>query len=267
MKPVDANFENSIDADRRWKGLFRAAGAGVLLAVVLMLLDIVLSFTGGDVAVGGWTAADWFEYLQEEPFLGLRNLGLFNVANMIFTAPLYLALYRLHRSAFPASAALALMLFLLGAAVYISNNGALIMLSLSSKFAGVSSPVEMERLVNAGTVILAQAEDFTPGSFPGFLLSSLASLIAITIMTRGSVFHRWIGLTGLVGTSCLLAFTVSVTFFPATFDLAMIAAIFGGLLMLVWNVAVALRLFQLAPRLDPSLKKIAVPGSENLGWN
>lgn len=226
-----------------WISLFRAAGAGALLSVGLMVLDIGLSFSGGDLEVGALAAADWLRYLQEHWFLGLRNLGFFNVVNLVLTAPLYLALYRLHRRSHPAGASLALLLFVLGAAVYISNNRALAMLSLSEKYAVATSPSVITQIETAGSVLLVQAEDFTPGSFMGFFLSSTASLVVMWTMAKGSAFRRWIGVVGAIGTGCLFVFTVCATFFPASFNLVMALAVFGGLLMLVWNVATAMRLF------------------------
>lgn len=247
----------NITAQASWKGLYRIAGAGALVSVVLMLLDIALSFLGGDVPVGAMTAADWFAHLQQNGFVGLRNLGLFNVVNLVLAIPLYLAMYHLHHRDEPAYAALALILCVVSAAIYCSNNQALSLLALSGQYAQAVTEAQKSLLLNAGAVLLAQAEDFTPGAFLGFFLSSAASLLLMAVMLRGSVFPRRLALTGLAGTTLLLIFTITATFIPALFDLVMPLAILGGLLMLVWNISVALSLFRLggaprgAPRLAP----------------
>ena len=101
-------------------------------------------------------------------------------------------------------------------------------------------------LETAGTVILAQAEDFTPGTFLGFFFSSAASLVMMAVMLQCRVFDRWICLAGLVGTALLLFFTISATFIPAIFGLAMLLALLGGLLMMAWNILVGLDLFRRA---------------------
>lgn len=240
------NQDSGVEAaETNWHSLYRVAGVGALIAVGFVLLDIVLSFTGGDVAVGGLSATDWFAYFQSNWFLGLRNLGFFNVINLTLTIPLYLALYRLHRRAAPAYAALALILYLLGAAIYASNNRALSMLALSDQYAAAPSEAQKTLLVTAGTVILAQAEDFTPGTFLGFLLSSIASLAMMAVMLTGRIFNKWIALTGLIGTSFLLVFTISATFGPEINAFAMIFALVGGLLMLAWNSLIVMRLFRM----------------------
>jgi len=246
MSQADVYQEaENITAQASWKGLYRIAGAGALVSVVLMLLDIALSFLGGDVPVGAMTAADWFAHLQQNEFVGLRNLGLFNVVNLTLSIPLYLAMYHLHRKDDPAYAALALILCVVSAAIYCSNNQALSLLALSGQYAQAVTEAQKSLLLNAGAVLLAQAEDFTPGAFLGFFLSSAASLLLMVVMLRGGVFSRRLALTGLAGTALLLIFTIIATFVPTLFGLVMPLAIFGGLLMLVWNISVALSLFRL----------------------
>jgi len=232
-------------ADDNWVHLYRAAGVGVLISVVFILIDIGLSFTGGDLPVGSSGAAAWFAHLQNNWFVGLRNLGIFNVINALFTLPLYLVLFQTHRKSTPASAALALSLWLVGVAVYIANNQALTMLSLSNQYAAAATGAEKSLLVTAGTVVLAQAEDFTPGTFLGLFLQNAGSIWMIAVMLQGKIFKPRLGLLGLVGMCSLLVFTISATFAPATFNLAMVFALFGGLLMLAWNIFMALNMFRL----------------------
>ena len=229
-----------------WNGLYRLAGIGALLATLLVMVDIGMSFGGGDVGVAEMTTADWFALYQRDWFMGLRNLGFFNVISTIISIPLYLTLYRLHRKAAPAYAALALIIFLLGSAVYSSNNRALAMITLSSQYAGAQTEIQRTVIETAGTLTLAQAEDFTPGTFLGFFLSSTGTIGMMAVMLHARIFGKKTSLAGLVGASCLLGFTISVTFVPDTMTLAMIPAMIGGLLMMGWNVSMALAMFRLA---------------------
>jgi hypothetical protein len=227
------------------RSLYRLACLGALLALSLMVLDIGLTFVDGDVAVGRMNAQDWFALYQQSWFMGLRNFGFINVTSIIVSIPLYLALYRLHRKALPAFAALALILYLFGSAIYISNNRALAMLTLSNQYFEAQSEVQKSLLAAAGTVTLAQSEDFTPGTFTGFLLNTTGSTLMMVVMLGGRVFERRTALAGLIGSSSLLVFTIIVTFAPAIFTLAMALAMLGGLLMMAWNVLVALGMFRL----------------------
>lgn len=226
-------------------GLYRLAGVGVLLSLGLVLLDIGLSFGGGDVPVGTLSAREWFAIYQHNWFVGLRNLGFFNVVSPLLTIPLYLALYRLHRRQAPVGAALALLVFVLGAAVYISNNRALAMLTLSREYAAAQTAAETDQLALVGTVMLAQAEDFTLGTLPGFVLLSAGSLGMLAVMLRGRVFGRRLALAGLAGSSGLLVFTVVVTLVPTVMGPSMLLALAGGLVMMGWDVAMAFAMFRL----------------------
>lgn len=241
-----------------WKNLYRIAGMGILVSVLLILVDIALSFMGKDLPAGQVTAPDWFAYLQQNWFLATRNLGFFNVINTTLAIPLFLAMLYLHRKSDPACASLALILCVYSAVVYASNNPALSLLSLSSKYIETSNEAQRALLASTGSVLLAQAEDFTPGAFLGFFFSSLASLLLMWVILRGRIFHRWLALTGLAGTTLLLTFTILATFVPFTFDLVMPLAVFGGLLMLAWNIWIAINMFCLsqAPQLDNHFGKL-----------
>jgi hypothetical protein len=245
MYEMNANHNFFHSDETQPRPLYRVVAIGLIAAVGLVLLDIGMSFGGGDLATGSLSAAGWLALFQRDAFLGLRNMGLFNMISPLATLPLYLALYHLHRRSFPNAALLALILFVLGAAVYIANNNAMAMWSLSRLHAA-AAPAGRAALEAAGTALLAQSEDFTPGSFPGFLLNGLGSVLMMAVVLRGHIFPRWINLTGLSGAAGLLALTVLVTFDPAAFDTAMLLWMVAGLLILTWDIAMALRMFRLA---------------------
>jgi hypothetical protein len=232
-------------AENDWGRLYLVAGAGALLALALMLLDIGLTFAGGDVEVGRMSAEDWFALYQRDWFMGLRNFGFINVLSLIVALPLYLALYWLHRKAYPAFAALALIVYLFGAVIYTSSNQALTLLTLSRQFSEAQSEAQKATLLTAGAVIVAQAEDFTPGTILGFTLTTSGSILMMAVMLGAGVFGKRPALAGLGGSSSLLVFTIIVTFIPYSMGWAMALALLGGLLMMGWNVAVALGMFRL----------------------
>jgi hypothetical protein len=192
-------------------------------------------------------AADWFALLHRRPFLGLRNLGLLNVGNMLLSLPLFAALYAAHRH-MPNGryALLASMVQYLGAAVYIRNNKSLQMLKLSRQYAAVASDDEKSRVAAAGERSLAQGEDFTPGAYPGFLLASLASLLMCLVTLTGGVFGKATGWAGIVGPGCLLIFTTWATFVWARLGPALLLAAAGGLASLAWYALLARGLLRLA---------------------
>ena len=84
-------------------------------------------------------AIDWFELFRTNWFFGLRNLGVLpNVLTLCLLILVFMALYTTDRNTDQAQAALALILSLLGTAIYLSNNAAFPMLTLSAKYAGAT---------------------------------------------------------------------------------------------------------------------------------
>lgn len=229
------------------KAVYRLGGVAALITVLVALLDIVVSFLAGerDVEPGSLTATDWFARFRESRFLTLRDLGLWNVVNDVLAVPVYLALYEAHRRENRGFAALAAILSFIGAAAYAANNKALPMLDLSDRYAAASTDVERTRLAAAGQAMLAQGEDFTPGSFVGLFPTEVAGIVMGVTMIRSRIFGRPAAWAGIAGSSLLLAFTVCVTFVPALFRRVMVLAVGGGILSIVWRILTARALFQL----------------------
>jgi hypothetical protein len=230
-----------------WLSLYRLAGATALLAILVALTDISLTFLpGGAGQPGRMTAIDWFSLFQDNWFLGLRNLGLLpNILTLCLLIPVFLALYAVHRHVDRPYAALAMILSLLGTAIYLSNNAAFPMWALSAKYAAAGTEAQRSLLAAAGEAILARGEDFTPGSFTGFLFAEAATFVISFVMLRGGIFSRATAYAGIVGGLFLTVFTIWSTFIPVLFELAMIVAMIGGLASIVWYVLTARRLFQL----------------------
>ncbi|RPI93751.1 MAG: DUF4386 family protein [Chloroflexi bacterium] len=230
-----------------WLSLYRLAGATALLAILVVLADISLTFLpGGAGQPGTMTAIDWFNLFQDNWFLGLRNLGLLpNILTLCLLIPVFLALYAVHRHVDQPYAALAMILALLGTAIYLSNNAAFPMWALSAKYAAAGTEAQRNLLAAAGEAILARGEDFTPGSFTGFLFAEVATFVISFVMLRGGIFSRATAYAGIVGGLFLTVFTIWSTFIPVFFEAALIVAMIGGLANIVWNVLTARRLFQL----------------------
>jgi hypothetical protein len=237
---TDAEIE-----DLPWKSLYKVGGTVALIVVLVALLDIIITFfPGGATGSGTLTVIDWFTLFQDNWLLGLRNLGLFNVMTTALMVPLFLALYAAHRRVNKAYAALAAILFFIGTAIYIANNQALPMLTLSGQYAAATES-QKSLLVAAGQVMLAQAEDFTPGAFMGFLFPSVGGIMMAVVMLRGRIFSKLTAWAGILGSGFLLIFTICATFVPASFDVVMIIAMAGGLLIMAYYIGVSRRLFQL----------------------
>jgi hypothetical protein len=237
-------------------GLYKLGGAAALASVLVALTDIVLTFFPlGAEAPGTLTAVDWFDLFQRNWFFGLRNLGLLpNILTLLLAVPLFLALYTAHRNADHPYAALAMILSLLGMAIYLSNNAAFPMLALSSRYSAAATDAQRDLLAAAGEAILARGEDFTPGTFMGFILGELAILTISLVMLRGGIFGKAAACMGICGSLLLSLFTIWSTFLAGSFDAAMVLAMLGGLSTMGWYVLISLRLFQLGQIIEAGAK-------------
>jgi hypothetical protein len=241
MKEVKIENQN-----KGWLSLYRIGGTTALLAILVALTDICLTFLpAGAEQPGTMNAIDWFHLFQDNWFFGLRNLGLLpNILTLILLIPLFLSLYAAHHRINKPYAMLAMILSLVGTAIYLSNNAAFPMWALSAKYAATTE-TQRTLLAAAGEAVLARGEDFTPGSFTGFLLAEAATFAMSLVMLRGGIFSKATAYAGILGGLFLTIFTVWATFIPVLFEVSMIVAMIGGLASIVWYVLTARRLFQL----------------------
>jgi len=230
-----------------WKSLYKLGGAAALFAILVALTDIGLTFLpGGAEAPGTMTAIEWFDLFQDNWFLGLRNLGLLpNILTLCLLIPLFLALYAVHRRTNEAYAALAVIISLVGTAIYLANNAAFPMWALSAKYAAATTEAQRTLLAAAGEAILALGEDFTPGSFTGILFAEIATIVISLVMHQGGIFSKATAYAGILGGLFLAIFTIWSTFIPVFFEVAMMLAMIGGLSSIVWYILAARQLFQL----------------------
>lgn len=254
------NIEN---ADTGWKILYTIGGIGALMAVLAFLLDLFISFGGEDFNPAALSAIEWFSLFQGNGLAGLRDLGFLNLISLTLSIALYIALYAAQRQNHQTSTALALVLFLVGATIYISNNAAIPMFVLSEKYAAAATQAQRTLLAAAGEAILARGADFTPGSFTGFVFTEIAALAFSLIMLRSRIFGRVAAWVGILGFTFLSIFTIWTTFIPVFFDAAMIFALVGGPASVVWYILVARGLFRLGKSIktaEPSRKTLFAAG-------
>ena len=228
-----------------WGSLYRAGGVAALTLVLIALTDTFIMFIPASGSTPGTLSViDWFTLYRDSWFLGLRNLGFLNMLTTSLSVPLYLALYATHRRVNQAQAALAVILLCMGATIYIANNTAFPMLTLSGRYAAATTDAQRSLIEAAGAATLAR-EDLTAGAFLGFFFVEVAGILMSVIMLRGRVFGRATALAGLAGEACLLIFNVCAAFVPAFYDAAMVLGVGGGLLSMAWFILIARRLFQM----------------------
>lgn len=230
-----------------WRNLYPIAGIAALLALTANLLDIAVGMGETElVASGSRSALDWFALYGESPFKGLYPLGILNIVYAACLVPVYFGLFAAHRRTHGVYAALAMAVYSIGMAIYISNNAAIPMLVLAEKYAAAETEAQRALFAAAGEAVLASGEDFTPGAFAGMFLEVIAAVAISLVMLRGGVFAKRTAWIGIIGFTLLSIFTVWATFIPALYAVAFYGfGMVGGLFVLAWFVLVARRFFQL----------------------
>ena len=119
------------------------------------------------------------------------------------------------------------------------------MYALSSQYQAAAEAQKPE-LVASGRALLSQGADLTPGTFMGFFFTQLAGLLITSVMFQAGVFSKWAAGFGLAGYITTSIFFVLAAFVPAGFDTAMGLAMIGGPLLMVYQILLSRRFFQLA---------------------
>jgi len=215
-----------------------------LMIVITALAEMLITFLPGGNSSAD-TVIDWFKLLQENPFMGLRNLGLLNIMMTSLGIPLTFALFWVHRKHNLVLAPFALILAMIGTAIFYATNRAFPMLDLSTQYATASNASQKTILEAAGGAMLAVGQSHTPGTFFAFAFSEAAGILLALVMLQEKLFSKVAAFSGLIGYSCLLIFDVLSSFVPSTQNVILIVAIVGGLFNVAWYVQTGLRLFQL----------------------
>jgi hypothetical protein len=231
---------------RSWRGLYRVGAVLALVVLAGTVLDIALTM------MPGWgpttvptDAAGWFAQFAGKPLLAIRNLDFLNATLSVIGLPLYAALLVAHRRTAPAVALVALLAVALGTALFASANAALPMLELSGRYAAASESGRAT-LVAAAESLLARGAHGSYGTFPGFILSEIGTLLMAAAMLAGGVFSKRSAWVGIVGMSVMIVYSIAFTFGIGSDALIMAVAAPAGLLMLAWYVMVARRLLEIA---------------------
>lgn len=213
-----------------WRGLYQLGGATVVMAALLIPTEIAIGFLPGvqQATSRTVTVADWFMLLQDNWFVGLRNLGLLNIVGAMLLVPAILAVCASLWSDNKPLVALGAALFFMGTTDYLASSRSFPLLLLSSQYVHVTSDAQRSLLIAA--------------SRAGILIIEFSCLVISFAMLRSQVFNIATAIAGILGS--VLMMLLEVAFMPPR-GLGMIIAAIGGLSLMVWYVLLGLRLLQL----------------------
>ena len=229
IQATNPEIENS-----SWKSIYKVGGIAALAVVAMAVIQapIFILFPQPTTVIGHFTQ------FQSNKLLGLVDLDLILILAEACNVPILFALYAALRRFNPALLTIALTLGLGGIAFFFAVNPTFSMLYLSDQYAAAATDVQRAAFLAAGEALVANYNGTAFGLF--FILSGVADLIIAAVMLRSGVFNKATAFTGMVVGAMLLV--------PPLPVLGMIALVLSYIVILpsmIWNILVAIRLFQL----------------------
>jgi hypothetical protein len=201
----------------------------------LMILIVPIQITIFSMVPPPSTAEGWFDLFRDNALLGLLSFELLFIIYGVLAIPLSLALYVALRRTDPALMALYIALTIAGSAALFSARPALEMLHLSSQYTAAMNETQRAMYLAAGEGLLSI---FHGTSYMvSYLLGSITGLILSIVMLRSQIFSRATAYVRIA--SSILDFGL---FLPVV---GLYVSAFSAVLLFVWNIMIARRMFQL----------------------
>jgi len=230
--PINQSRAESVSSG--WSSLYKLGGISSLLLVAIVIIQLIV-FSIAPPPLGG-TAIDWFILFQKNPILGLIHFEFLMILYVILCIPIILSLYTLLRRVDPTWTAIYLILSLLGVMCFIAARPAFEMLYLSNGYAAAETELQKATFLAAGEAKVATFHG--TAFYINYILGSLTGLIISWVMLKTTLFSKATAYVRIVSSICDFGLFVPT--------IGMFIAIFSMLFLVIWNIMIARRLFQLA---------------------
>ncbi|MEI8047093.1 MAG: hypothetical protein WCI92_06920 [Bacteroidota bacterium] len=229
--------------EQQWKLIYKIAAISAFIALFTMLTEIFLTALpdGARVMHG---ISELFDMYNRNWFMAMRYMGLINIIATSLMVPVFFALYGLHREKMQVFASFSLIISLLGYVVFMADNVSFPFLTLAGKYAAAATDVERNQLLAAGEALFTKGASHTPGTFPGFFIGHISSILFSIIILKAGILKKAVGMIGLIAFSFLLIFEIISSFVVSLYNEAMIFAMIGGPLALVWYAMIGIGLLK-----------------------
>jgi hypothetical protein len=217
-----------------YRKFYSVAGYLALGLVAIILIQFFV-FIAWQPPVNGSTA-DWFKLFQSNKWVGLLSFEFLLIIYNLLSIPLYISFYLLLRRFNRPLMLLFISTSFLSIICFISARPAFEMLYLSDKYALASTGSIQNMLLAAGEILLAQ---FHGTAFQvSYVLGSLSGIIVSIVMLKTNLFSKTTAYVRIA--SSILDFGL---FIPV---IGIYISLFSVLFLMVWNILIARRLFQLS---------------------
>lgn len=218
--------------EERWYFLYRTAAVAALVSVALFLFQIAAFFVWPPPS----TVAGHFALLHARPLVGLVCLDFVILVDEVLGIPILLALYLSLRQVHASLVLIATALSVISTVCFLSGNPSLNMLYLSQRYAAATDAGERDGLLGAGQAVLSSWQG-TPYQV-AYVVGTIAMLMLSLVMLRSCAFGKVAGWVGIAAS--LVGFGLYVP------RVGVYLSIFSVVVMQVWYVMIAVRLFRLA---------------------
>ncbi|TGK41173.1 hypothetical protein [Leptospira andrefontaineae] len=247
MDPKKNRMKDNIPTNEENKSILSLGAFFTLIALLGIFIDIVLGIANGrNILKLPQTAVERFNELHSNWFLGLYNLDLLNIIVQILLIPSYFALFFAQRQKYYAFSLFAFILFIFGTSIMVSANVALSMFELSEKYFNTNNDSQRLLYSAAGEALLAQGSHGSPAIFLGFFIPTIANLLMSMVMLKSGVFGTLNAWIGIVGSVFMLIYIILINFNFGVESVAILLAMPGGLLLMLWMILYTIRLSKLS---------------------
>ncbi|MDF1573020.1 MAG: hypothetical protein P1P82_15535 [Bacteroidales bacterium] len=226
--------------EKHWRMFYLIGAVCAFSAAIAMITEVFLTALPDGARVQ-LTGEKLLELYNRNWFMGMRYMGFMNIIAFTILIPVNFSLYGVHRKTNGVFALFTLIIALIGYAVFLSDNTSFPILELSKRYA-IANESDRLLIVTATETLFAKGASHTPGTFPGFLLGQMGSILFSILIIQGKIFKPVIGFIGIIAFTFLLVFEVISTFIHSLYDQAMIFAMIGGIMAIIWLFLIGIAL-------------------------
>lgn len=228
--------------DSKWKDLYKIGGITAIIAAVLLLIEIIV-FTIWPQP----TTVNEYQILflyQHHQIIGLFYMNVLQVVSYILFVPTFLAIYIALKRFNESYMAIAIILAIIGIAIFLANNNAFPAFCLSNLY-DAGDLIQKSDISWAMYNTLANTSQPALGGFNmGFLLVTFAGLIYSYVMLGSNIFSKKIAFLGILTFAIALTDYFRVILKPMEPILLLITTT-STILLIIWLIVIGRRLLQL----------------------
>lgn len=237
-----------IETTTQSRSLYQIGGLAALFMVTIILIQLIIFISAPPPLEG--TVTDWFMLFQQNSLIGLLDFELLMIIYTLLAIPLNFALYFSLKQTHAPFMAIYLALSISGAVAFIAARPAFEMLRLSQQYASATTELERSMYLASGETLIAI---FHGTAFHvSYVLGSISGLILSVVILQSHVFSKSTGYIRIA--SSIFDFGL---FIPSIGTFLSIIAV---LLLLVWDILIARRLFQLGRLGEKQSHRLAQSG-------